>query len=207
MLCGPLLLKTVRESVKELYKGRETESDLQVLNIGFGLGIIDTFLQTHNPLPPAKHFIIEPHPDVLMYMRAKGWYEKPGVTILEGKWQDFIESKELYATGGFDVIYTDTFSEDYGDLLQFFEHVTNLLRDERSRFSFFNGLGATNATFYDVYTNLAEMHLTEVGLSTSWIDVDLADTDYNDNKRSDAWGKMRVYFSLPIYRLPIAQMM
>jgi len=139
-----------------------------------------------------------------MHMRAKGWYEKPGVTILEGKWQDFIESEELYAVSGFDVIYTDTFSEDYADLVQFFEHATNLLRDERSRFSFFNGLGATNATFYDVYTNLAEMHLTEVGLSTTWVDVDLADIE---DKTSDIWGEMRVYFSLPIYRLPIAQMM
>ena len=63
-------------------------------------------------------------------------------------------------------------------------------------------------TFYDVYTNLAEMHLTEVGLSTTWIDVDLTDTDYNalgDRKTSDVWGNTRVYFSLPIYRLPIAQ--
>lgn len=50
-------------------------------------------------------------------MRKKGWYERPGVTILEGKWQDFIESEELYAVGGFDVIYTDTFSEDYGGKL------------------------------------------------------------------------------------------
>lgn len=46
-------------------------------------------------------------------MRQLGWYEKPGVKILEGKWQEFIESEELIATGGFDVIYTDTFSEDY----------------------------------------------------------------------------------------------
>lgn len=33
--------------------------------------------------------------------------------MLEGKWQDFIESEEIMASGGFDVIYTDTFSEDY----------------------------------------------------------------------------------------------
>lgn len=46
-------------------------------------------------------------------MRELGWYERPGVKILEGKWQDFVESEELMATGGFDVIYTDTFSEDY----------------------------------------------------------------------------------------------
>jgi type IV protein arginine methyltransferase len=43
----------------------------------------------------------------------KGWYDKPGVVILEGKWQDFIEGDEVQGVGGFDLIYTDTFSEDY----------------------------------------------------------------------------------------------
>ena len=46
-------------------------------------------------------------------MKAQGWYDRPGVTILEGKWQDFVESEEILNVGGFDVIYTDTFSEDY----------------------------------------------------------------------------------------------
>lgn len=57
--------------------------------------------------------IIEPHPDVLKHMRSQGWFDKQGVKILEGKWQDFVESEELLEIGGFDVIYTDTFSEDY----------------------------------------------------------------------------------------------
>lgn len=60
--------------------------------------------------------IIEPHPDVLKYMRDQGWYGKDGVKILEGKWQDFVESEELLTFGGFDVIYTDTFSEDYSGM-------------------------------------------------------------------------------------------
>ncbi|KAF8324473.1 arginine methyl transferase [Cantharellus anzutake] len=197
--------ESVLETVKELYRGLETDGSIHVLNIGFGLGIIDTIFQTYNSSPPTKHFIIEPHPDVLAHMRENGWYEKPGVKILEGKWQDFTESEELYAVGGFDIIYTDTFSEDYSDLLEFFEHATGLLRDQNSRFSFFNGLGATNATFYDVYTNLAEMHLSEIGLLTRWTDVDL--TDSNENGETDVWGKTRVYFNLPIYRMPICQMM
>ena len=93
---------------------------------------------------PAEHVIIEAHPDVLHYMREDGWYEKKGVRILEGKWQDFVDSPELIQTGGFDVIYTDTFSEDYPSLQQFFQHLPNLLADGDSRFSFFNGLGATS---------------------------------------------------------------
>lgn len=34
--------------------------------------------------------------------------------------------------------------EPWLDLVAFFEHIPNLVRDERSRFSFFNGLGATS---------------------------------------------------------------
>ena len=62
---------------------------------------------------PSLHVIIEPHPDVLQRMKSLGWYTKPGVKILEGKWQDFIENEEFLAIGGFDIVYTDTFSEDY----------------------------------------------------------------------------------------------
>lgn len=50
-------------------------------------------------------------------MRERGWFEKEGVRILEGKWQDFMENEDLLGVGGFDVIYTDTFSEDYAGLL------------------------------------------------------------------------------------------
>ena len=73
---------------------------------------IDSFFQ-ELPTPPASHVIIEPHPDVLEYMKSQGWYSKPNVKILEGKWQDYVDSPELLGVGKFDVIYTDTFSEEY----------------------------------------------------------------------------------------------
>lgn len=46
-------------------------------------------------------------------MKATGWYDKPNVTILEGRWQDLIEGDLILGVGGFDVVYTDTFSEAY----------------------------------------------------------------------------------------------
>ena len=73
---------------------------------------IDSFFQ-ELPTRPALHVIIEPHPDVQEHMRHQGWYSKPNVKILEGKWQDYVGSPELLGVGGFDVIYTDTFSEEY----------------------------------------------------------------------------------------------
>ncbi|KDQ21143.1 hypothetical protein BOTBODRAFT_25572 [Botryobasidium botryosum FD-172 SS1] len=188
------------ETVRLLCDGHENYNQgISVLNIGFGLGIIDTLFQSLS-VPPQRHVICEAHPDVLSRMREKGWYDKPGVVVLEGKWQSFVDNEELYKDGGFDVVYTDTFSEDYSDLRQFFEQVPNLLKGPGSRFSFFNGLGATNPTFYDVYTNLAELHLSDIGLKTSWSDVDVhAGAEHR-------WGKTRDYFSLPLYRLPICEM-
>ena len=73
---------------------------------------IDSLFQ-ELPTLPALHVIIEPHPDVQQYMKSQGWYSKPNVRILEGKWQDYIDSPKLLGVGGFDVIYTDTFSEEY----------------------------------------------------------------------------------------------
>ena len=39
-----------------------------------------------------------------------GWHQKKGVTILFGKWQDFIEDLDQY-----DGIFYDTFGEYYED--------------------------------------------------------------------------------------------
>ena len=83
-------------------------------------------------------------------MRETGWYDKPEIKILEGKWQDFLDSDDLLSSGGFDVIYTDTFSEDYSDLRQFFERLPDLMADADSRFSFFNGLGATSKFMLEI---------------------------------------------------------
>ncbi|KAI0733202.1 S-adenosyl-L-methionine-dependent methyltransferase [Fomitopsis betulina] len=190
----------MQETVKQLCDDHENLHDgLKILNVGFGLGIIDSLFQAL-PMPPALHVIIEPHPDVLAHMRKLGWFDKPNVRILEGKWQDFVDSEELLGTGGFDVVYTDTFSEDYKDLKQFFEHLPDLLAGPVSRFSFFHGLGATNALFYDVYTRVSDLHLADVGIDVAWSDVDVFEGG------ADRWGETREYFAQRFYRLPIGRM-
>lgn len=83
-------------------------------------------------------------------MKKAGWYTRPNVRILEGKWQDFIDSDEIVAVGGFDAIYTDVFSESYRDLYEFFERVPDLMRGPDSCFSFFNGLGATSESLTEL---------------------------------------------------------
>ncbi|KAH9972414.1 arginine methyl transferase [Lactifluus volemus] len=188
----------MQETVRKMCDDHpNAETGLRVLNVGFGLGIIDSYFQAL-PVPPSTHVIIEPHPDVLKYMREQGWYDKKGVIILEGKWQDFVDAKILDDVV-FDVVYTDTFSEEYEDLRRFFNHVPKLLAGPDARFSFFNGLGATNALFYDVYTHLAELHLAELGIDLEWDDVDVA------TQEGVRWGNTQGYFSMRLYRLPVGR--
>ncbi|KAF7965835.1 hypothetical protein HWV62_41258 [Athelia sp. TMB] len=190
----------MEETVTKLCTDHENLGNgLKVLNVGFGLGMIDSLFQSL-VTPPSLHVIIEPHPDVIQHMKDRGWHTKPGVKILEGKWQDFIDSDDILSIGGFDVVYTDTFSEDYKALHAFFEHLPDLLAGSESRFSFFNGLGATNALFYDVYTRLSDFHLSDVGVNVEWSDVDVTQGE------DERWGKTREYFAMPIYRLPIGKM-
>ncbi|ORX60500.1 hypothetical protein DM01DRAFT_1332651 [Hesseltinella vesiculosa] len=75
---------------------------LDVLNVGFGLGLIDSELQKYKP---KNHFIIEAHPDVYAHMKELGWDKKPGVTILFGRWQDMVPT----LTQSFDGIFFDTY--------------------------------------------------------------------------------------------------
>jgi len=131
-------------------------SGLRVLNIGHGMGIIDTFFQSH---APRVHHIVEAHPDVLKAMREQGWYEKSGVVIHEGRWQDVLpnlvgsieeDGQDLL----FDAIYFDTFAEDYKALRDFFsEWVIQVIHPD-GRLSFFNGMGADRQACYDVYNKV-----------------------------------------------------
>ncbi|ELU38290.1 arginine methyl transferase [Rhizoctonia solani AG-1 IA] len=115
--------KPISATVRALCPPQANTSDKgpTILNVGFGLGIIDTLFQSIEP-PPSRHVIIEPHPDVLAHMRSTGWFDKPGVEIFQGKWQDFTRPDRIGELigdqGGFDVIYTDTFSEGYSGMCE-----------------------------------------------------------------------------------------
>ncbi|CAD6579425.1 MAG: Arginine N-methyltransferase 2 [Tremellales sp. Tagirdzhanova-0007] len=188
---------------------------ISVLNVGYGLGVtiwskVDRLFRT--PLSsshpqPSHHTIIEAHPQVLEHMRANGVYDWPGVRVLEGRWQEWLLDPEKFAqlaaiTSELGAIFFDTFAEGYADLKAFFEVLPDLLEAEHGTFSFWNGLGATNPTIYSVASNLAELHLEDVGLGVTWHDVPIS-----ESLREEVWkGLKRRYWELPGYRLPIARM-
>jgi protein arginine N-methyltransferase 2 len=161
----------------------------RVLNIGFGLGIVDNFFQQRNP---AQHIIIEAHPDVLAHMRRTGWYDRENVQIVEGRWQEHVDT--LADSGHvFDAIYYDVYQESYAELRRFAESAVALL-DPSGTFSFFHGLGADKQIFYDVYTIIVELDFASFGFSVEYEDVDV-----REHKSQLGEG---YYWSLDVYKLP-----
>ncbi|KAI5956524.1 RMT2 [Candida jiufengensis] len=178
----------------------EKDSEINILNIGFGMGIIDTFIQQEQP---TNHYICEAHPDVLKKLRDDGWYEKPNVIILEGRWQDELP-KLLSQNIFFNGIYYDTFSEHYQDMLELFDLVVGLLKPY-GIFSFFNGLGADRIVIYEVYKKLVELDLENYGLCCKFIDVEVPEELFKHESKEDGsiWDDVkRSYWSCPIYYHP-----
>ncbi|SJM87762.1 probable Arginine N-methyltransferase 2 [Zygosaccharomyces bailii] len=164
--------------------------DATVLNIGFGMGIIDQAIQSHSP---QKHYICEAHPDVLQKMKEDGWYERKGVIVLEGRWQDCLNDLLDRGDVFFDGIYYDTFSEHYDDMLELYDIVVGLLKPG-GVFSFFNGLGADRSLCYDVYKNIVELDVSNYGLRCEYDTLSVGERNWEEVKRS--------YFNCDYYYHP-----
>ena len=104
----------------------------RVLNIGFGLGIVDAALQSYEP---SLHVIIEAHPTVYEKMVEDGWDRKANVRICFGRWQD--ELPKLVAEGvEFDGIFYDTYGEHFTDLEDFHALMAQVLCKPGGIYSF-----------------------------------------------------------------------
>ena len=124
---------------------------LRALNVGHGMGIVDTAIQAREP---SQHHIIEAHPQVLLKLRENGWFDKANVTIHAGRWQDILP-KLIEEGVVFDAIYYDTFAEDYPALKSFFSEYVPSLLDSNGRLGWYNALGSDRQICYDVYTKVS----------------------------------------------------
>lgn len=188
------------------------KTGLRVLNIGFGMGIFDSFVQ--NKHEPVEHHIVEAHPDVLASMKAKGWdvndsekYNKMNVIIHFGTWQSVLP--KLVEKGmTFDAIFFDTFAEGYSEFREFFSEYLIALLETGGRWSFFHGLGADRQVCYDVYTKVCEMDIFEAGFEIDWEDVETPELQEEISAGQGRWtGVKRKYFNVEKYRLPICKFM
>jgi len=190
----------MRRSVESLLPGKDAGK--RILNIGLGMGIIDSMFADTKP---ARHHIIEAHPAVIEHLSkpdakfGNSW-ENSGPSegafkVHKGRWQDIVstllEQGEVY-----DAIYFDTFGEDYSQLKLFFTEYVPALLDQHGRFGFFNGLGADRRICYDVYTQVAEMHLSDAGLDVEWDDIAVDMSGLKEAGKGEWEGVRRRYWTL-----------
>eukprot|EP01147_Barroeca_monosierra_P009872 gene9872-2062_t len=159
-----------------------------VLNIGFGLGLIDTAIQEYHP---RIHTIIEAHPDVYRKMLEDGWDKNPGVKIIHARWQDVVNSLPQ-----FDAIFFDTF-DDVLHMHEFHKHLPQLLR-EGGVYSFFNGICPDNFFFHAVACQVLKIQLQELGFYTNFQPMGI---ECHDDK---AWKNVKFrYFEDDTYHFPV----
>jgi protein arginine N-methyltransferase 2 len=196
-------------------------SGMAVLNIGFGLGIVDRELQRYKP---ARHVIVEAHPDVLARIDAEGWPSRPGVTVLRGRWEDVLllppggaggggeaeggdqpssaaaEIADILSSGGFDAIYWDTYAQHARQLAAFHALLPRLLKKPGGRYAWWNGVGSDNALFHSVSTQVIARQLARLGFSTRFERFSVGDLG------DETWqGVARSYWSLPFYLMPLVR--
>ncbi|KAH9951171.1 S-adenosyl-L-methionine-dependent methyltransferase [Amylocystis lapponica] len=170
----PLMKQTAQVLCAGLEKGKS------ILNVGFGLGIIDSYFEEYQP---ANHTIIEAHTQVLEHMRKTGWHDKPHMRVFEGRWQDFVgpetrpgarpanhpQDPGAESIGRFDVVYFDTYQEGYVGHMEFLRCIARLLVGHTSRFSFFDGHCRDWKLGYEVYAIVGARHANDFGLNTGWL--------------------------------------
>ncbi|CAH8875423.1 unnamed protein product [Trichobilharzia szidati] len=184
----------------------DNKPPLNILNVGFGMGIVDTAIQKYSP---HSHVIIEAHPEVLQKMQSEGWYQRPGVRIIASRWQDAVVTLANEIEEGkmprFSGIFFDTYAEDDKDLKEFNTWLPKLLSlppgEEQSvgnenevqplpgRYSYYNGLCPDNVFFHGVACETIRLHLKRLGLCCVYdaVPVDVAGQDLWKNVAQRYW--------------------
>lgn len=167
-----------------------------ILNVGFGMGIIDSYIQVRlASFPDAHHYIIEAHPVVHERMKEEGWLDKANVTVLFGRWQDVIGTLPADAFGG---IFFDTYGEYYEQMREFHSFVPRLLK-KGGIYSFFNGLAPDNMFFHLVYGEIVRKELHVLGLTLTYEAVPVDKHILEDKTWKHVNNR---YWHLPLYFVP-----
>ena len=113
----------------------------KILNVGFGMGIIDSFIRDHNP---QEHHIVDVHPDVIKKAKEMG-FDKTAV-LYESDWRDLISTWNQQDIK-FDGIYFDTIVLDHENRPEWddFARVVDSILAEGGVFSFFNNIATMNS--------------------------------------------------------------
>ncbi len=183
----------------------------RVMNVGFGMGIIDSILQEE--WRPTQHTIIEAHPDVYAKLCKDGWNTKPNVRVFFGRWQDVLPALRKAGELEFDGIFFDTYAEHSFDMEDFHEAITttdgnprgkSLLSKPSGVYSFFNGLAPDNLFFHGVACNVVKLQLSKLNLDTEFLQCQMTAPPDQDTTAAKTWeGIRRKYWhGRDVYYLP-----
>jgi protein arginine N-methyltransferase 2 len=166
------IMKAHAQILMEEVSGGNGNGGKRVMNVGFGMGIIDSILQDDHS--PNLHIIIEAHPDVYQKMLKDKWDQKPNVQICHGKWQDVLPT--LIQQGvELDAVFYDTYGEHALDMEDFHGLMSQILSKPKGVYSFFNGLAPDNLFFHGVgtfYFVLSYSIITLLCQKTNWNGMD-----------------------------------
>lgn len=127
--------RPVMQKVAEIIAGpipKKGDNGKDVLNVGFGMGIIDSYIQTYHP---RSHTIIEIHPSVIYKMLDDGWLQKRNLIPIFADWRAVYTHLPKY-----DGIFIDTWDEEFHEFLEF---APNLLKKD-GKLIFFNNIKNDN---------------------------------------------------------------
>lgn len=141
-----------------------------ILNVGFGLGIIDSYIQQQKI---NSHTIIEIHPEIVTHAKSLG-FDKVA-TVYEGDWRVWI-AKFKREGKKFDGIYFDTYNItiDSNEWADFAKEVDSIL-NSGGIFSYFNHTAAFDVDFINIMNDLPyQLRLKR---------INIADIEANANKK------------------------
>lgn len=175
---------------KSMFSGPHVRS---VLNVGFGMGIIDEYFSSFQP---SKHVISEAHVDVLKEMERRQWHLRPNTVIVPGRWQDAAE--HIVANGPYDAVFFDTFGEHLDELREFHKLLPRIV-SEHGTYSFFNGMCPNSFFFQGVACEVVRLDLRNLGFDCVFHAIDV------DSGGDEVWKAVsRRYFSSSTYYMPLA---
>ena len=171
------------------------DQTVKVLNVGFGMGIVDGLFQEiliSNELK-FEHHVIEGHPDVLKRIPTYGY---KNLVVHEGTWQKILPN---LTDQKFDIVYFDTYAEYDDSFFEFLSFLPKIMK-ETGKFSFFNGNCPDNIFFHGVACEVIRLKMVELGMSVVFSEMEI------DANKDKIWEDVkRRYWFRKSYYLPLAK--
>jgi tRNA A58 N-methylase Trm61 len=170
-----IIMSYQEDLIMDLSAEKVCQNGGDILNVGYGLGVVDSYIKTYNI---NSHHIIEIHPQLYQNAIDNGYND-----VYLGDWRDVIENFK-YNNKKFDGIYFDT--HDIGGLDEWWDFCNQVdsLLNSGGVYSYFNV--TTKTKVEDMLTNVLGytkfsqvIPITDIKCRfTEWVDGITLNKDY-----------------------------